>query len=91
MWGGEFTADNALDTFVKQTGTGTDYIHDFEVNADVIDLSAYNISFHDLQGAMQDVGWATQIELTGFSGQVDDRIYLKNVEPKQLDESNFSL
>ncbi len=91
VWEGAFAADDSLDVFIKQTGTGTDYIHDFEVEADVVDLSAYNISFLDLQGAMQDVGWATQIELTGFSGQVDDRIYLKNVEPDQLDESNFTL
>ncbi|MEM7683677.1 MAG: hypothetical protein AAF293_02560 [Pseudomonadota bacterium] len=91
IWDSELITNGELDAFVKQTGTGTDYIHDFQVSADVVDLSAYNISYDDLQAAMKDVGWATQIELTGFSGQVDDRIYLKNVEPDQLDETNFAL
>lgn len=91
IWDSDLTTNGELDAFVKQTGTGTDYIHDFQVSADVVDLSAYNISYDDLQAAMKDVGWATQIELTGFSGQVDDRIYLKNVEPDQLDETNFAL
>lgn len=83
--------DGPFDVFVKQQGSGTDYIHDFEADADVVDLSAYNLTYQDVQDAMNDVGWATRIELTGFSGMVDDRIYLKNVEPDQLDESNFAL
>ena len=91
LWTGELVSGDPQDVFVKQTGTGTDYVHDFQVQADVVDLSAYNMTFQDVQDAMHDVGWATQIELTGFSGIVDDRIYLKNVEPDQLDESNFAL
>lgn len=84
-------SDAPFDVFVKQQGSGTDYVHDFEAQADVVDLTAYNLTYQDVQDAMNDVGWATQIELTGFSGIVDDRIYLKNVEPDQLDESNFAL
>ena len=45
----------------------------------------------DLQGAMTDVGWATQIELTGFSGEEGDRIFLKSVEKDTLNEDNFNL
>ena len=91
MWGGNFGADGARDVFVKDAGTGTDYVHDFETKADVVDLSAYNISFDELQGAMTDVGWATEIDLSEFSGEEADRIFLKSVDQDDLDENNFNL
>ncbi|MEM7057763.1 MAG: calcium-binding protein [Pseudomonadota bacterium] len=91
LWGGKWAADGEADVFVKGQGTGTDFIHDFEAQNDVVDLSAYDISFDDLQGAMTDVGWATQIELTGFSGEEGDRIFLKSVDKDDLSEDNFNL
>ena len=57
IWGGNWTADNASDTFVYAKGGGRDTIHDFETEHDQIDLSAYDLSFEDIQSRMVNHGW----------------------------------
>ena len=72
--------------------TGSDMIHDFEVEHDQIDLSAYGIEYSDLQAAMTDKGWATEIDLSALTGgEVGDKLLLKSVDADDLDESNFIL
>ncbi|MEM9715517.1 MAG: calcium-binding protein [Pseudomonadota bacterium] len=92
IWGGQWTGDGEADTFVLSSGSGKDIIHDFEADHDVIDLSAYEVSYEDLQGLMKDHGWAVEIDLSGLDGAEDgDRVFLKSVDQDQLDETNFVL
>lgn len=89
LWGGEWTADGSVDLFVFEAGSGQDMIHDFEVDADVIDLSSYGISWDDLQNGIQDHGWAVSIELGAVGGEQGDRVFLTNVSTSELTEDNF--
>lgn len=92
MWGGEWSADGSSDTFVVAQGGGKDMVHDFEADQDVVDLSAYGLEFADLEGLMDDQGWATVIDLSSLEGgQEGDKLILKSVSPDDLDESNFIL
>lgn len=92
MWGGNWHGDNAADTFVIGAGGGKDMIHDFEADIDMIDLSAYGLSYEDVQGLMNDKGWATEIDLSGVAGgEPGDKLIIKSVDPDDLDESNFIL
>jgi len=77
---------------VLSAGSGKDMVHDFEVAHDMIDLSAYGVSYEELQGLITDHGWATEIDLSGLAGAEDgDRLFLKSVDAQDLDESNFVL
>ena len=90
IWGGNWTADNASDTFVYAKGGGQDTIHDFEVQNDQIDLSAYDLSYEDIQSRIINHGWATEINLEGIDKSAGgDKILLKSIDPNELDESNF--
>ena len=90
IWGGNWTGDNASDTFVYAKGGGRDTIHDFETNHDQIDLSAYDLSYEDIQSRMINHGWATEINLEGIDKSgAGDKILLKSIDPDDLDESNF--
>ena len=90
LWGGEWSADGCEDTFVFECGTGKDYIHDFEVEVDFIDLSDFATSYDEMTAASRDLGWATVIDLQQLDGgQQDDRLVLKNVDVSDLDIDNF--
>ena len=92
IWGGNWSGDNAADTFVFAAGSGKDIIHDFEATHDQIDLRAYGLNYDRLQEVMTDHGWAVEIDLSGLNGgQSGDRVFLKSVDPDDLDESNFLL
>lgn len=92
LWGGNWRGDGSTDTFVVSGGSGKDIIHDFEVEHDRIDLSAYGLEFSDLALAIKDRGWATEIDLSALSGgQVGDKLLLKAVEADDLDEDSFIL
>ncbi|MEM7440272.1 MAG: hypothetical protein AAF393_11785 [Pseudomonadota bacterium] len=92
LWGGQWWKDGASDTFTYSHGGGKDTIHDFEVGEDRIDLSAYGMSFEDLQDRIIDRGWATEINLEGIDKSgAGDKIMLKSIDPDNLDESNFIL
>lgn len=90
IWGGQWSADGASDTFVLSAGSGKDMVHDFETGHDRIDLSEYGITYEELTGLITDHGWATEIDLSGLAGAEDgDRLFLKSVDANDLDESNF--
>ena len=90
MWGGNWEGDNENDTFVISTASGKDMIHDFEIDHDQIDLSSFGLEFADLKPLMSDVGWATEIDLSGLTGgSAGDKLILKSVDLDELDESNF--
>ncbi|MEL6993256.1 MAG: hypothetical protein AAGK67_01360 [Pseudomonadota bacterium] len=92
IWGGQWSGDGASDTFSFSHGGGRDTIHDFEVNKDQIDLSAYGFSYDDLQDRIIDRGWATEINLEGIDKSgAGDKIMLRSVDPDELDETNFIL
>ena len=90
IWGGAWTADDAADTFIFESGSGKDYIHDFEADMDMIDLSAFGVDYQDVEQVTLDLGWATVIDLQHLSGGQDgDRIVLKAVDADDLDAANF--
>lgn len=89
LWGGEWQADGEVDLFVFSPGTGQDMIHDFEADRDMIDLSAYGLTWDELQGGIHDHGWAVSIELGAIGGEEGDRIFLTNVSTAELSEDNF--
>ena len=91
LWGGEWSADGASDTFVFSPGSGQDMVHDFETASDVIDLSAYGITWEELQSGIQDHGWAVSIELGQVGGEEGDRIFLTNISSEELTAENFEL
>lgn len=92
MWGGNWSGDGSSDTFIIAQGGGKDMIHDFETDHDVVDLSTYGLEYADIEGLIQDQGWATVIDLSSLDGaQAGDKLILKSVSADDLDESNFIL
>jgi Ca2+-binding RTX toxin-like protein len=92
LWGGNWRSDGTTDTFVVSGGSGRDIIHDFEADHDQIDLSAYGLEFRDVEAALADKGWATELDLSALTGgQSGDKLLLKSVNLDDLDESNFIL
>jgi len=89
MWGGEWSADGAADIFVFSPGSGQDMVHDFETGNDVIDLSAYGLTWDELQPVIQNHGWAVSIELGAVGGEEGDRIFLANISSEELSADNF--
>jgi serralysin len=90
LWGGEWSADNASDTFVFKGGAGKDYVHDFEVEHDFIDLSAFGTNIDAVNAVTSDLGWATVIDLQQLEGgQHDDRLVLKSVDAMDLGSDSF--
>jgi len=90
IWGGQWWRDGASDTFVYSKGGGKDTIHDFEADHDQIDLSAYGLTYEDIQDRLVDRGWATEINLEGIDKSgAGDKIMLKSVKADDLDETNF--
>jgi len=90
LWGGNWVADDSADTFVFEQSSGRDFVHDFEVQHDVIDLSAFDTDWGSLLQSTQDQGWATIIDLSAFdTGQQGDEIVLLAVDLADLETSNF--
>ncbi|MEO0487674.1 MAG: DUF4114 domain-containing protein [Pseudomonadota bacterium] len=90
LWGGNWSADGATDTFAYSKGGGRDIIHDFESEHDQIDLTAYDLSYEDIQDRMIDHGWALEINLEGIDKSgAGDKILLKSVKADDLDSDNF--
>ncbi len=90
MWGGNWSGDNAADTFVFSSGSGKDFVHDFEADQDILDLSALNTDLETLLAASKDQGWATIIDLNKLEGaEADDKIILKSTDLSDLGADNF--
>ncbi|NEO88706.1 MAG: calcium-binding protein, partial [Spirulina sp. SIO3F2] len=67
IWGGNWSGDNASDTFVFAAGSGKDIIHDFETDQDQIDLTSYGLDYDSLQNVMTDHGWAVELRVGSVS------------------------
>lgn len=92
LWGGNWRGDGTTDTFVVSGGAGRDIIHDFEADHDRIDLTAYGLEFSEVEAALADRGWATELDLSALTGgESGDKLLLKSVNVDDLDESNFIL
>jgi serralysin len=90
LWGGNWSADGSQDTFVFTSGTGKDYVFDFETAFDLIDLTAFGTTFEAVAAVTTDLGWATMIDLQQLSGgQADDRVVLSNVHAADMTADVF--
>ncbi|WP_420325345.1 calcium-binding protein [Mameliella sp.] len=90
LWGGNWSVDGEADTFVFANGSGKDFVHDFEAEHDVLDLSGYDTDLATVLGAAQDQGWATIIDLSKLDGgEAGDKLILKSVDLADLGEDNF--
>lgn len=91
LWGGDWAADGEADVFVFEADSGKDFLHDFETDHDVLDLSAYGTDFATVMNACTDWGWATEINFALLGGNEGDRLTLNEVELAFLDQDNFIL
>ncbi len=92
LWGGGGLSDTDADIFIYTQGDGQDMIHDFSGSIDQIDLSAYGLTFNEVSARFNDLGWATEIDLSDLSGSGGiDRILVRSVEISDLGADNFIL
>ncbi|MGR3468858.1 MAG: family 16 glycosylhydrolase [Shimia sp.] len=91
MWGGSYGADGERDMFVFRDHSGSDRIHDFEVGVDVLKLKSLNTDWGAVQGAMDDQGWATVIDLAALGGATGDQVALVGVAASDLGAGDFLL
>lgn len=89
LWGGSYAADGATDVFVFETGCGKDYVHDFEIGTDLIDLGDLSGGLDPMLSHLDDQGWATRIDLAIGGGDVNDMIYLVGVSADQITADSF--
>ena len=86
LWGG---TDSTADVFVFGTGSGTDYVHDFEVGTDRIDLGDLSWQLDTVLSQLDDQGWATRIDLAAGGGASDDAVYLVGLSADQVTADIF--
>lgn len=92
LWGGNWSADGAADTFVFTAGTGKDYVHDFEEGTDLVDLSAFDVTYDEVMSVTSTSGGSAVIDLAGLGGGLaGDKIVLKSVDASDLGGSDFIL
>lgn len=90
LWGGNWSGDGTADTFVFSSGTGKDYVHDFEGGLDLIDLSHFGTDIDTVKDATTDLGWATVIDLQRLGGGQDgDKVVLLSVDANELSVDSF--
>ena len=89
LWGGTYGNDFGADTFVLDYGMNTDFAHDFNASEDILDVSALNTDWATLSNALNDQGWATQLNLGHFGGSWGDQMFLIGVDATELTEDNF--
>lgn len=90
LWGGNWSKDDTADTFVFASGSGKDFVHDFEAEHDVLDLTAFGTALEDVRATAQDQGWATILNLSALDdGAAGDTVILKGVSLSDLDADSF--
>jgi beta-glucanase (GH16 family) len=89
LWGGTYSSGFGDDVFVMKTGMNSDYVHDFNVTDDMLDLSTLGVTWADVSAALTDLGWATQLNLGHFGGSWGDQIFLIGVDASDLTIDNF--
>lgn len=91
LWGGKWKEDGSEDVFVFDTDSDKNFVHDFEVGTDRIDLSATSFNWSLLSSVLQDHGWATKIGLQSVGGDYGDMVYLVGIAASDLTEDDFIL
>lgn len=89
LWGGSYNGDTDADTFVFHSGDGKDFVHKFDADDDLIDLSSFATDWATTQNAISDVGWATKLEFGHIGGNWTDFVYLIGQDASAIDQSNF--
>ncbi|MGR3436539.1 MAG: family 16 glycosylhydrolase [Shimia sp.] len=89
LWGGKWAADGKRDVFVFEPGGGKDFVHDFEVGIDVLDLTALSTSWAAVSAALQDQGWAAYVNLGHLGADWSDMVWLKGVDVADLTADDF--
>ncbi|MEM6311125.1 MAG: family 16 glycosylhydrolase [Pseudomonadota bacterium] len=89
LWGGNYGGGSGADTFMVKDGMGKDFVHDFNAGDDTLDLSQLGVYWPDVQGALVDQGWATQLNLGHLGGNWSDQVFLIGVDKDELTEDNF--
>ncbi|MEM8979577.1 MAG: family 16 glycosylhydrolase [Pseudomonadota bacterium] len=89
LWGGNWAADGETDHFEFEVGGGKDFVHDFEVGTDVVDLTAFATDWSALSAVMQDHSWATYVDLSALGGVSGDKLYLIGTDTSALSATDF--
>lgn len=91
LWGGTYGGDSDKDSFVFQKNSGDDFIHDFQIGVDKIDLKAFGTDWDTLQNGIENLGWATKIYLSEIGGTHKDTITFFNLDGADLTQEDFVL
>jgi len=67
----------------------TDFAHDFDASEDILDVSALGTNWATMSNALNDQGWATQLNLGHFGGSWGDQMFLIGVDASELTADNF--
>ena len=89
LWGGKFSGDSDTDTFVFEIGGGKDYVHDFTIDEDLIDLSDFNTDWATVSGIINPLGWATKLDFASIGGDAGDMVFFFGLDGTTLDEQDF--
>lgn len=89
LWGGNWRADQAADVFVFSKGSGTDWIHDFELDHDMIDLKAFESDWESVKNNMNNRYGSLFIDLAAIGGEAGDGLYLKGMDVEKMSEDSF--
>ena len=92
LWGGGGLSDTDADIFIYTKGGGQDMIHDFNAPLDQIDLSTYGLTFNEVSARLNDLGWATEIDLSDLSGGGGvDKILVRSMGIEDMGSEHFIL
>ena len=89
LWGGTYNGDTVTDTFVFNDGDGKDFVHKFDADDDLIDLTSFTTDWASMQNVIIDVGWATKLEFGHIGGNWSDMVYLIGLDTAELTSANF--
>lgn len=89
MWGDNYGSGSGNDSFVFEKHAGKDWVHDFDIEDDVIDLRAFNVTYEDIMAATTVHSWATEIDLGELGGTHKDVVTILNIDGNALTEDNF--
>lgn len=89
VWTDGFSGDQHNDVVVVTEGIGEDYLHDFLLGSDQLDLSALDTDWTSLKSAMKSKNGDLLIDLEQIGGQSGDKLVLKDVDMNSISENEF--
>lgn len=89
IWGGQFGDGLGNDCFVLSHGMDSDFIHDFQLDRDLLDLRDFDVAWADIAPLLQNRGWATYLSFATLGGDAEDEVFLLNVNTAELTEDHF--